>query len=162
MADNVAIRKTQSILDEWKEMQNHVMHRAYDIFERNGHPFGQDLEHWLQAEQELLWKPAIELQETDGHFVVEAAVSGVDPKDVNVEVTSEDIIVRAEVHHEHKEKKGTIHVCEFESGSLFRTIHLPRQINPDRVKAELKNGMLRVSAEIAEESRTRSIKPEAA
>jgi HSP20 family protein len=162
MADNVPVRRTSSILDEWKAMENRVMRRAYDIFERNGHPFGQDLEHWFQAEQELLWKPPIELQETDGKLVVEAAVSGIDPKDMDIEVTPEDIILKAETHHEHREKQGTLHICEFESGSLFRSIHLPRKINPDKVKAELKNGMLRVTAEIAEESRPRNIKPEAA
>jgi HSP20 family molecular chaperone IbpA len=50
-----------------------VMRRAYDIFEHNGHPFGRDLDHWLQAEQELLWKPPIEIHETDWKLVMEAA-----------------------------------------------------------------------------------------
>jgi HSP20 family protein len=130
-------------------MQNRVMRRAYDIFEHNGHPSGRDLDHWLQAEQELLWKPPIEIHETDGKLVMEAAVSGVDPKDMTIEVTSEDIVLKAEIHHQHHETKGTVHTCEFESGSMFRSIHLPRRINPDKVRAELKNGLLRVTAEAA-------------
>jgi len=162
MTDYVPVRKTSSIFDEWRNMQNQVMRRAYDIFERKGHPFGQDLEHWFQAEQEILWKPPIELNETDGKLVMEAAVSGVDARDMNIEVTPEYIVLKAETHHQHDEKKGTLHVCEFESGSMFRSIPLPRRINPDKVKAELKNGLLRVTAEIAEESRSRNIKPEAA
>ena len=161
MTDYVPVRKTASIFDEWKRMQNQVMRRAYDIFERNGHPFGGDFDHWIQAEQELLWKPAIEIHENDGKLVLEAAVSGVDAKDIDIEVTPEDIVLKAETHHQHDEKKGTLHMCEFESGSMFRSIHLPRRINPDKVKAELKNGMLRVTAEVAEPSQ-RMIKPEAA
>ncbi len=31
-----------------------VAHRAYQLWEAAGHPIGQDLEHWLQAEKELL------------------------------------------------------------------------------------------------------------
>jgi HSP20 family protein len=162
MTDYVPVRKTTSILDEWKRMQNRVMRRAYDIFEHNGQPFGRDLEHWFQAEQELLWKPPIEIHETDGKLVMEAAVSGVDPKDMDIEVTPEDIVLKAEIHHQHDEKKGTLHMCEFESGSMFRSIHLPRRINPDKVKAELKNGLLRVTAEVAEDFGRRNIKPEAA
>ena len=162
MTENVPIRKTSSILDEWTSMQDRLMRRAYDIFERNGYPFGQDLEHWFQAEQELLWKPPIELQETDGKLVMEAAVSGVDPKDMNIEVTPDDIILKAETHHQHHGKEGTLHMCEFESGSMFRSIHLPRKINPDKVKAEMKNGLLRVTAEIAEGSGPKNIKTEAA
>ena len=75
--------------------------------------------------------------------------SGVDPKDLNIEVTPEDIVLKAEIHHQHDERKGTVHTCEFESGSMFRSIHLPRRINPDKVRAELKNGLLRVTAEAA-------------
>ena len=161
MTDYVPVRKTSSIFDEWKRMQNQVMRRAYDIFEHNGHPFGRDLDHWIQAEHELMWKPPIELHEVDGKLVLEAAVSGMDPKDITVDVTPEDIMLKAETQHQHDEKKGTLHVCEFESGSMFRSIHLPRRINPDKVKAELKNGLLRVTAEVAEASQ-RTMKPEAA
>jgi HSP20 family molecular chaperone IbpA len=162
MTDHVSVRKTSSILDEWRQMQNRVMRRAYDIFEHDGHPFGRDVEHWLQAEHELLWKPPIEIHETNGKLVMEAAISGVEPNDVNIEVTPEDIVLKAETQHQHDEKKGTVHVCEFESGSMFRSIHLPRRINPDNVKAELKNGLLRVTAEVAEGSGHRNIKSEAA
>jgi HSP20 family molecular chaperone IbpA len=150
MTDYVPVRKSSTILDEWKRIQTRVMRRAYDIFERNGQPSGRDLEHWFQAEQELLWKPPIEIHETDGKLVMEAAVSGVDPKDMNIEVSPEDIVLKAETQHQHDESKGRLHMCEFESGSMFRSVHLPKRINPDKVKAEVKNGLLRVTAEVAE------------
>ena len=162
MAEPVAIRRISSILDEMTEIEDRIMRRAYDIFEQNGRLFGRDLDHWLQAERELLWKPALELRETDGEFVLEAAISGVDPKDIDIEVTPEDIVLKADIHHEHKENKGTIHICEFESGKMYRSIHLPKKINPDKVKAEFRNGLLKLKAEIAEEARAKKIKPEAA
>jgi HSP20 family protein len=138
------------------------MRRAYDIFERNGHSFGQELDNWLTAERELIWRPAIELRETDGEFVLEAAISGVDPKDIDIEVTSDDIVLKAETKREHIEKQGTLHISEFELGKMFRSVHLPRKINTDKVNAEFKNGLLRLTAEIAEEARGKKIKPEAA
>ena len=110
----------------------------------------------------MLWKPSLELRETDGEFVLEAAVSGVDPKDIAIEVTPEDIVLKADIQHEHEEKKGTVHICEFQSGRMFRSIHLPKRINPDKVKAEFKNGLLRLTAEVAAEARAKKIKPEAA
>ena len=162
MAEAVAIRKISSILDEMNQMQERIMRRAYTIFERNGRLLGRDLDHWLQAERELVWKPALELRETDGEFVLEVAVSGVDPKDIDIEVTPEDIILKADIQHEHEEKKGTVHICEFQSSKMYRSIHLPKRINPDKVKAEIKNGLLKLKAEIAEEVRARKIKTEAA
>jgi len=162
MAEPVAIRKISSILDEMNQMQDRIMRRAYDIFEQNGRLLGRDLDHWLQAERELLWKPVLELREADGEFVLEVAVSGVDPKDIDIEVTPEDIVLKRDIQHEHEEKKGTVHICEFQSGRMFHSIHLSKRINPDKVKAEIKDGLLKLKAEIVEEARAKKIKPEAA
>jgi len=110
----------------------------------------------------LVWKPAFELSEKDGKLQLEFAISGVEAKDINIEVTPEDIIVKAETQHRHDDQKGVVHYCEFETGRMFRAIHLPKKIDPDKVKAEFKNGLLRLTAEIAAGARTKTIKPEAA
>ena len=120
--ETVSIRKTKSILDEIEEINNRIMRRAYDIFASNGGIFGKDLDNWLAAERELLWKPAIELREKDNEFLVDIAVPGIDAKDLEIEVTADDVLVRGETHHEHKEDKGTVHTCEFATGNVFRTI----------------------------------------
>ena len=142
-------------------MEDRIMQRAYDLFSGNG-IFGRDLENWLQAERELVWRPTVELYEKGDAFCLEAAVPGVDPKNIDIEVTPEDILLTAQIAHEHKEEKGTVHICEFDRGKMFRSIRLPRRINPDKVKAEFKNGMLYLTAEIAAEARVKKIKPEAA
>ena len=162
MIDTVPIRRSSSTFDQMQEMQDRIMRRAYEIFEQNGSMFGRDLENWTQAERELLWKPAFELSEKDGRFQLEAAVSGVDPKDIDIEVTPEDIIVKGKAQHEHKEQKGLVHYCEFQSGQMFRAIHLPKKIDPNRVKAEFKNGLLRLTAEVADEQHGQRSKPDAA
>jgi HSP20 family protein len=162
MADSIPIRKPSSIFDQMRSMQDRIMKRAYEIFEQRGHPLGNELEDWTQAERELFWRPALELCENDGQFQLEAAISGVEAKDITIEVTPEDIILRADINHEHKNEKGTVHYCEFESGSMFRSIHLPKRIDPDKVRAEFRNGLLHLTAEIAEATRPKKIKPEAA
>src|SRR5262245_28718682 len=142
MPDTVPIRKPSSIFDQMRDMQEHIMRRAYEIFERNGGVVGRDLENWSEAERELMWRPAFELSEKDGKFQLEAAVAGLETKDIDIEVTPEDIILKANVQHQHTDAKGTVHYCEFDSGKMFRSIHLPKRINPDKVRAELKNGLL--------------------
>src|SRR5262245_9903926 len=128
MADSVPIKKPSSIFDQIKTMQDRIMRRAYEIFEQNGSTLGQDLQNWTQAEHELVWKPAFELHEKDGRFHLEAAIPGVDAKDIDIEVTPEDIVLTAETRHEHSEQKGIVHYCEFESGTMFRAVHLPKRI----------------------------------
>src|SRR5262249_34971336 len=119
MADSVPIRKPSSISDQTQEIQDRIMRRAYELFEQTGGLPGHDLEHWAQAERELVWKPAIELREVDGQLQLEAAIAGVDPKDIGIEATPDDIVLKAEIHHEHDEQKGLVHFCEFEMGSVF-------------------------------------------
>jgi HSP20 family protein len=162
MAETLPIRKTKSIFDEIETMHDRIMRRAYDIFSSNGGVFGKDIDHWLQAERELVWKSAIELEEKDGEFLLQVAIPAVDAKDVDIEVTAEDILIKAEVKHEHKQKKGELHTCEFASGHLFRSIHLPKPIDTDKVKAEFKNSMLTLTAPVAAEARTKKVKVEAA
>jgi HSP20 family protein len=145
-----------------QQVQDRIMRRAYEIFEQNGSMPGRELEDWLKAEREQVWRPAFELCEKDGRFQLEAAISGVDPKNIGIEVTPEDIVLKAETRHGHSGEKGHVHHCEFEYGKMFRAIHLPKKIHPDKVKAEFKNGLLRLTAEIAEEARPKSPKPAAA
>jgi HSP20 family molecular chaperone IbpA len=162
MADAVPIRRPSSIFDQLKQIQDQVMRRAYEIFERNGSMLGRDLDNWTQAERELVWRPPFELCEKNGQFQLEVAIAGVEAKDIDLEVTSEDIVLTSNTQHQHPEQKGFIHYCEFEPGKMFRSIHLPKKIDPDKVKAEFKNGLLRLTAQVAEEARARTIKPEAA
>jgi len=151
------VKKTESILDELNQLQDRIMKRAFEIFDSNGREFGSDLENWLQAERELVWKPAIELEEQDNQFRLQIATPGVDPKDIDIEVTPDHVLVKAECQHEHKQEKGEVHICEFTSGNMFRSVHLPKKIDPDKVKAEFKNGVLTLTADIAQEVRARKV-----
>jgi HSP20 family protein len=153
----VAVQKKDSFWEQIQKMEDRIMRRAYDIFRGNGSEFGKDLDHWLAAERELVWKPAIELEENDKQFKVQVAVAGVDPKDLKIEVTSEELLVKGETRTEKKEEKGEMHTSEFQSGSLFRSIRFPKKVDADRVRAEIKNGLLTITAPIAEEAKARKV-----
>jgi HSP20 family protein len=160
----VAVQKKEkeTVWDELQKMEDRIMKRAYDIFCGSGFVPGKDLDDWLAAERELVWKPAIELTEKDNQFEIRIAVAGIDPKDLNVEVTSDDLLVKGETKTEKKVDKGEVHTSELQSGSLFRSIHFPKNVDPEKVKAEIKNGLLTVVAPIAEEARTRKVNVQAA
>ena len=162
MSDLPAIHRADSILHEMKIMHDHIRQRAYEIFLQDGSQSGRDLEYWFRAEDELLLKPTVELLEKDRKFRLEVALPGADTKDISIAVTPEEIVFKASIRHEHKEDIGEVHICEFETGELFRSVNLPKKIDPDRVKAEFRNGLLRVTAEIAEEQRAKKATSEAA
>jgi HSP20 family protein len=155
----VRIRKQQSVADVIAQVNQRIMQRAREIFESRG---GADLENWLAAENEIVWKPAIELLESETQFFLTVAVPGVDSKDIEIEATPDDIVIKANIHHEHSDEKGAIHSCEFMCGSMFRSIHFPKKVNPDAVKAEYKNGMLKIQAPLSKEQTARKVEIDAA
>ena len=145
----IQVKKPNSILKDLTELHESINKRAYELFLSPEGLLGGPLSDWFRAERELVWRPAIELRQKDGQFELEAALAGVDPKNLDVQVTPEDILITATGEHSHETKEGTIHVCEFASGRLFRSVHLPERIDPESVKAEYRNGMLRLTATVA-------------
>ena len=152
MAEMLPVKKADSIVDELEKMYERVMRRAYELFELSGCTNGHDLDDWLMAERELVWAPPIELEEGDQEVTVKMSAPGVDPKDIAVEVTSDDLLVEAETRHEQRKGKGKARSSEITSAKLFRAVHFPRRIDPESARAELKNGTLKLTARIAEES----------
>jgi HSP20 family molecular chaperone IbpA len=144
----VQVKRPNSIFQELTELHETISKRAYEFFQESGLLSGP-LADWFRAERELVWRPPIELRQKDGQFELEVALAGVEPKNLDVQVTPEDILITAAEEHRHEGKEGTVHVCEFSSGRLFRSVHLPDRVDPESVKAEFKNGMLRLTAAVA-------------
>ncbi len=147
--DEIQVKKADSILNDLDRLHAAISQRAYDLFRGHEGFFPGALADWFNAERELVWSPAIELRQKEGQFELTASVAGLDPKDVEVQATAEDILIKGKTEHTHESKGGAVHVCEFQSGQLFRSIHLPERIDPDTVKAEQRHGMLHLTAKIA-------------
>ena len=49
----------------------------------------------------------------------------------------------------HTTPAGEVLTCEFARGPLFRSVRFPEPVDPRRVKAEIRNGLLRVTAPVA-------------
>ena len=147
--NDIALRKAETVFNELEQLHNTISRRAWDLFRKRGDLWGGPLADWFNAERQLVWKPAIELRQKDNQFEVLAATPGVEPKDLDVQITPEDLLIRADIDHEHTAEEGAVHVCEFNGGQLFRSIHFPEKIDPDSATAEYRNGMLRLTASIA-------------
>jgi HSP20 family protein len=147
----VPVHKTESIINDLWIAENSIRQRAFEIFCQNDFSTSA-LENWLHAAEEITICPKLELREDDRQFTLNVALPGVDPQSIDIEVTALDILVKAEMHHEHRSDES-VHQCEFKSGKVVRAVRLPKKINPDKVKAEIHNGMLQLTAEICEEMR---------
>jgi HSP20 family protein len=146
---DVVLRKAESILSELDHVRTAINEQAYALFQNRGNLWSGPMDDWLKAERQLVWKPAIELRQKDGQFEVLAATPGVEAKDLDVQITPEDVLVKADIHHKHMPEEGAVKLCEFTGGQLFRSVHFPEKVDPDSAMAEYRDGLLRITASIA-------------
>jgi len=142
----LAVKKAESIGHELSQHFEKIRKRAYELFQRRGASNGSELDDWFNAERELSIEPAIELRRADGRFEIDAELPDVGPEDLSVQVTDEDVLIQARVARSESTKTSKSETLT----ELFRAVHLPLPINPEAVKADYKNGHLRLTAPIAE------------
>src|ERR1700712_2732635 len=101
--------------------------------------------------------PAVDLSETQEGYVVEAALPGLKPEDLEVTVKNNMLTIKGEIHKETEDKQRTYHRVERSFGSFQRTIGLPSTVKADAIQASLDNGILRLEIPKAEEVNPRKI-----
>ncbi len=79
-----AVKKVGWLCDEWTEIKRQLAKRAFELFEDRGWLVGHDIDNWLQAERELLWRPCAEVTETGEAIRATFALAGLVPKHVEV------------------------------------------------------------------------------
>lgn len=96
--------------------------------------------------------PAINLSEKENHFYVRAELPGVKPEDLDISVVEGKLQIRGERKIDEEEQKTSYHRREREAGLFRRTIALPAKVDPNKVSATLKNGVLTITLPKSEEA----------
>ena len=79
-------------------------------------------------------------------FEARFAVSGINPEDLHMMVTSDQILVKGEHNEGAESDDGIVHVSDSKSATVFRSIALPQTIDTKSVRIDFEHGVLRVSA----------------
>ncbi|HXE73085.1 MAG TPA: Hsp20/alpha crystallin family protein [Candidatus Nitrosotenuis sp.] len=99
------------------------------------------------------WHPRVNLYKDKDTLVLEAALPGIDKKDVNVHVTPDTVTVHGEVKHEAKVEEKDLFCREMAYGSFSRTLRLPMEVDPSRTRATFDKGILKVTMPLVEPRR---------
>jgi HSP20 family protein len=106
----------------------------------------------------LTFIPAAELEETDDAYRLRLELPGLESKDVNVEVTSEAVSITGERKSEITSEREGYTRSEFRYGKFQRVIPLPSTVKYEEVKAEYKDGILRLNLPKAEPQKQKAFK----
>jgi len=108
-----------------------------------GVPFGEGGE--LAA-----WTPTVDVTKCNGDLVVTAELPGLKKEEVKVELTEDALVIEGERKREHKVDHEGYHRVERSYGKFYRSIPLPKEAKTDLAKAELNEGVLKVTVPVPE------------
>lgn len=100
----------------------------------------------------------INVSTTADELVVEAALPGIRPGDVDITVENGTLTIRGEAASDREESEGEYLVREIRRGSFVRSMSLPAGLEPDRATATFDNGVLSLRIPRAEEVKPRQIR----
>lgn len=90
------------------------------------------------------WIPAMDLVETDDHFVLTADLPGVRSEDVKVEVEDDVLTICGERKISRERREDGVHRIERASGEFSRSLTLPAGVDAEQVQASFEHGVLEV------------------
>ena len=102
--------------------------------------------------------PALDVYQTANEVVVKAALPGLKPEDISVDITGEVLTIRGETRAEQEIKKEDYLYQERRYGSFSRSVALPGQLKPDKAEATLEEGILTLSIPKVEEAKPKAIR----
>lgn len=100
---------------------------------------------------------ALDIRSTGDEIVVEAALPGIKPEDVDVSVLGDTLTISASHRAETTRDDDGYSYREIRRGSFSRTITLPSGVKADAASANFENGMLTLHLPKAEEAKARQI-----
>jgi HSP20 family protein len=104
------------------------------------------------------WDPTLDISEGRKDITVKAEIPGIEAKDFDISIDGRRLTIRGEKKREQKEEDETYYRVERSYGYFNRTIQLPATVNPDKVDATYKRGILKIKLRKSKENESKRIK----
>lgn len=136
----------------WRELASlqRQMERLFDGFTQN--------EPTVEFSSNVDFIPACDVDETDKHYLIALDIPGMTKDQLQVEITGNTLTVSGEKKEEKREGKGAQRSSERFHGRFERSFTLPELAAGDKVEADYKDGVLRVSIPKSEEAKAKTRK----
>jgi HSP20 family protein len=108
------------------------------------------------------WTPAVDIYELEGTLVLKAELPDLRREDIDVSVENSTLTIRGERKLDNEIKQENFHRIERPYGSFLRQFSLPPAVDPSKIGADYRNGVLTVKLPVREEAKPRTINIEVA
>jgi len=104
------------------------------------------------------WRPAVDIYETENGIIIKAELPGVRKEDISVEVKDNILTLKGERIQEKEVIQEKYFRRERCFGTFHRSFTMQDVVNPDKIKAGFKDGVLEVEVPKPEAEKPKQIK----
>jgi HSP20 family protein len=119
-------------------------------------PTGTLTEAEREAQANFTVQPRIDIHESETDFVIEADLPGVSKENLRVEIEKNRLTISGTRTFEER-KDSPIHVERYSRATLVRSFTLGTDVNPEGIKAQMKDGVLTLTLPKVERALPRRI-----
>ena len=115
-----------------------------------------------EDEGSTMWTPTVDISENENELTFKAELPGVELKDITVSFDNNILGIKGERRFEKETEKENFHRVERTYGRFSRSFAIPTFVDETKVKADFKNGVLKIVLPKKEHARARGIEVKAA
>lgn len=109
------------------------------------------------------WVPPVDIYQNGEHeLVLKAELPDMTREDIDITVDNGTLTIKGEKKLSSEVKEEQFHRIERRYGTFSRSFSLPQTVDPNKVSAEYKNGVLTIKLPLREEAKPRTIKVDVA
>ena len=128
-------------------------HKLENMFNHFWHnPFGNHKDMTDSFSFELEGTPKVDIIDRDKELVVKAELPGINKKDLDVSITHNHLLIKAKTCVEEKQEEDNYLRRETTSREYYRSLHLPANVDADKVSSKFENGLLELTLPKQEDS----------
>jgi len=117
---------------------------------------------WGGEESTGTWSPAVDIHEIGDTLVFRMEIPGVKSEDIDVSVEKGVLMMKGERKRDERFGDENAYRIERQYGAFARSFSLPTTIDPERIKATYRDGILEVELQKLEAAKPRKIEIQAA
>jgi HSP20 family protein len=144
-------------VQEWRpfETLRNQVDRLFRDFETGflQSPLYRDIDNFWRRDVTLPVTPAVDIVEKENAFELTAELPGLDAKNIELSLSDDILTIKGEKTEEKEEKTKDRYVSERRYGSFRRSLQLPASVDPAKIEASYKNGVLSVKLPKSEEAK---------
>lgn len=125
-------------------------------------PEEEEEKDWLEEAEGEEGQLTIDVYQTDSDIVIKSTIAGVDPEDIDISITNDMVTIKGKRTKDEKVETESYYYQELYWGAFSRSVILPVEVDADRAKASIKNGILSIRLPKVEKVKTKKIKVKAA